>query len=234
MILPRLQKLQSTLEDLAQLETVKQHLEQLDPIARDVNDWACELSDRVAQFRLFADRGLLNGTVIPDPSRLVKAIAQSKTRMAADPLKITAERGLLSLKTAATAVLDEYKRRTDDAWSEWKKGFPRIDDAELREFEAQDSTVCQQIRTIRDQLTKSIRVPARTTEEIEQAEARAATLRELCQRFLAAPPEVKAFLNAANTREGAPLDLFTPAVREWLQQANELEKIRVIRLKRSS
>lgn len=229
----RFPDLRATLDRLSRVDTVMQQLQQLEPVRSEVNGWAEELPRLVSQYAVFSQRDDLSLGVEPDGSRVVSAAEAARTKIAENPLEITRGRTFTNLRNAVDRLVGEYRETIDQAWVAWVQNIaPKIDDAELSPFEGHPEyrqTVAD-IKIKRGTLRRSEREQAEDATGFETVERLIAELCELLGRLpITAPDEVKTFLAATNSKEGASIDLFTDSVREWLRVNNQLDKYRIRR-----
>src|SRR5262249_6223290 len=149
------------------------------------------------------------------------------------PLEITRGRTFANLEAASTKHLDGYRSVISEAWDAWvQRQTPKLADAELAPFETQPEYQAT-VREIRDKmraLLRAGRTPAESEAGFAAVEETAARVRELIGRLpVEAPEEVKGFLTATNSKEGAPLDTLTTTVVDWLQANGQYEKYRIRR-----
>lgn len=230
---PRFVELRSALARLAQVEQVAQQLKQLEPTSSAVNGWAHELPALVAQYQLFADRKVGGLPPTPNGEKVRNAVDAAREKVAVSAKALTQGRTFTNLKSAVTKVVDAYQAAIKTAWSDWvQRQLPRIDDAELVPFAQNPDyrSLVDQIRRHLDLLRRAERDVAESAEDFQDLENLAAKVRELLGKLPTdAPDEVKAFLAATNTREGAPLTLLTAAVLDWLRKNNQLDNYRIRR-----
>jgi hypothetical protein len=229
----RFAALRATLDRLSRVDTVAQQLQELEPVRSAVNGWADELPRLVSQYALFSDRADLSIDVEPDGAKVVSAAAAARKKVAEGPLEITRGRTFTNLKSAVEKVVGSYRETIDAAWVAWvQKNAPRIDDAELAPFEADPEyrQAVADLKAKRGTLRRHEKEPAESQAGFQEVEGVIAELRTLRDRLpITAPDEVKTFLAATNSKDGAPIDLLTDPVRAWLRENNQTDKYRIRR-----
>ena len=185
-----------------------------------INGWADELPRLVAQYALFASRPDVTLDAGPDGTKVVGRVVEARAKLAEGPLAITDGRTFTYLRNAVEKVIETYRACIDAAWSVWvKNSDPKVDDAELAPFEADPEyrLTVSELKLKRGTLRRHEKEPAESETGFQEVERLVAELRTLRDRLpITAPDEVKKFLAATNSRDGAPLDMLTEAVRTWL------------------
>ncbi len=226
-------ELRTALDGLAKVERVAQQLKELEPTNSAVNPWAHELPALVAQYQLFADRKVAGLRPEPNGEKVRAAVAVAREKVAASPRALTEGRTFTNLRSAVTKVIEAYEEVIKTAWSDWvQQQSPRIVDAELVPFAQNPDyrVLVEQIRRQLEVLRRAERDVAESAQDFQNLESLAAKARELLGKLPTdAPKEVKAFLAATNTREGAPLTLLTAEVLDWLRKNNQLDNYRIRR-----
>ncbi len=226
----RFADLAAVLDRLSRVDTVAQQLKELESPRSAVNGWATDLPAFVAQHHLFISHGV---SIDPPPvtTKVANAAEAARTAVARSPLDISKNRTFSNLKAAVEKVLEGYRTAVKSAWETWvDRTAPRVEEGELTPFEKHPDyePVVGQIRTKRATLKRFRNESAETASDFQLVEETAAGLRQLLGQLpTEAPAEVKQFLTAA--REGAALDLLTPAVLAWLRDNNQLDKYRIWR-----
>lgn len=229
----RFAALRATLDRLSRVDTVVQQLQELEPIRSEVNGWADELPKLVSQYALFAGRADVVIDVEPDGAKVANAVAAARKKVAEGPLEVTRGRTFTNLKSAVEKVVVAYRETIDAAWAAWvQKNAPRIDDAELAPFEAGQEyrLTVSKLRFKRLALRRHEKEPAESEAQFGAVEEIIAEIRTLLDRLpITAPDDVKKFLAATNSKDGAPIDLLTDSVRAWLRANNQIDTYRIRR-----
>lgn len=231
---PRFADLRAALAKLSVVDRVAQQLKELEPVRKSVNGWAVELPALVAQYRLFASRNVPGLPPTPPGAKVRDAVAAARAKnLVESPLEIKSGRTFHTLETRVTKVVEAYRAAISTSWADWVKAQrPNDADAELIPFEndAEYRAVVVQIRKLLADLRRAEQTPAESATDFAAVTDIADTMREALGKLPTnAPPEVRAFLAATSTREGALLALFTPAVEVWLKANNQFEKYRIKR-----
>ena len=173
----------------------------------------------------------------PAPGAQPEPIPLTATGWANDLPALVAQSQLFADRAVSSfdivEVLSAYRKALSAAWAGWVRSqTPRIDDAELVPFETNPDyqQLVEQIRKWLAELRRAEREPATSAARFAAVEATAAQLRVALGKLpIDAPADVKAFLAATNSRDGAALSALTPAVTEWLRANNQYEKYRIRR-----
>jgi hypothetical protein len=107
-----------------------------------------------------------------------------------------------------------------------------VSDAELSPFEndADYKRIVIDLRELLKQLNRALKVPATDTAGFDDLTRMADRLRELLGKLPTnAPDDVKEFLAAATSKDGAPLALMTDSVRAWLHANSQTDRFRIRR-----
>lgn len=229
----RFVELRTALDRLAAVERVDQQLKELEPTSSAVNQWAHQLPSLVARYQLFADRKVAGLRPAPNGGKVRAAVAMAREKVAASPEAIKEGRTFTNLKSAVTKVVEGYEEAIKTAWSDFVQGqLPRVVDAELVPFAQNPDyrTLVEQIRRQLDLLRREEREVAESAADFQSLENLTAKVRELLGKLPTnAPENVKAFLAATNTREGALLTMLTTEVMDWLRKNNQLDNYRIRR-----
>lgn len=174
MILQKIAAVDDALERLSSVERVRQQLTTLDPVRREVSEWADELTAKAELFRIFAERALVSDGDKPNPRRLREAIQRVRRNLSESPLKVTSGASYKTVQKHAKQTIAELTRLLTVAWEAWlDRTIPRIDDAELETYGHWDGyrTVVADIKAARELLhRRRRRLPETETEFAEAAE----------------------------------------------------------------
>lgn len=132
----------------------------------------------------------------------------------------------------AAEVLGAFRAAVASVWAAWVRSqTPRVDEAELAAFESHPDhrATVERVRELANELKRAAETPATDPSGFAAVAELAARLRAALAQLPEVPAEVRAFLAAANTPEGAPLSAVTPAVLEWLVARGQSETFRVRR-----
>ncbi len=228
----RCRALRDQIARCAELRDATSKVAVLEPVRFDVEDWQGEFGVLVPQYRLFLAEGL-----IPDneaaPKRLLEALAAVRKKLRESPFKVNSGKDYSTLKKQATELIRQLGARITEAWGDWlARETPSVDEAELVRLEAILEMRVQTAEVRRqDQKVKEMRrSPPRDAAGLAQARAVVEALRVALQKLpKPASPEVARFLDAATSREGAPLSLLNDAVLAWLKDEGQYDRFRIRR-----
>jgi hypothetical protein len=134
------------------------------------------------------------------------------------------------LKRSIEKVRKEVASTAEKALEAVNRDLPSIEEGFLKQVELIPAYAGQvaRIREQRDRLQRGTNLQSMSAAELEQFLDRRNALRVLADQLNPEefPKEVLDFFKAAR-HGGAPLDKFTPTVREWLSQRDQLKNVRV-------
>ena len=230
MIATECEKLRDLLKGLENAKTNERIVNALNERRKDLKD-VCQKS--LASFNSFEamnKRQVISGT--PDGSRARKRIADLRTALSGDPESITKGRGLTDMINAMKKIADTLNDVTNEAWKDYlAKSKPKLDANQLgqaRQIGTHRESV-DRLEYWKKQADSLVRKPPLDEEAFAAIEALWQNMRKLMSS-LPSPsdnPEVQAFLDAANSREGAPIELMTPDVLAWLKEQSMSQKFRI-------
>lgn len=162
------------------------------------------------------------------PPALQEAVAAARD----DGLSPGRGDGVPVLSLARTLVA-EVKSQVALAWQELKEQQPppAIDEALLDLTMAMDSTLHQRYELAMAALLPLQSRPEPTDGDVQEWSRRIEDLHEIARAVTEAAPseEVRRFLTAANSKEGAGLELLRPPeVIAWLSEAERADRYRVV------
>jgi hypothetical protein len=233
MIQTQLEVLRGLLGKLGEADSVRQKVRTLDSVQREVTDWLEAVPQAVAQFGVLARRALVNPADAPDTAKLLEALGEVRKNLGRSPLEVTSGKSYQALRRHVKKALEELNGTVGRAWGDWlAKHRPQISDEELAPYESwpEYRELLREIPKARAALDRDERAPPASDSEFLAVEGRIAALRAAIAKLPQnAPPEVKAFLDAANSRAGATLAQLTPAVIDWLRANGKIDLFRIRR-----
>jgi hypothetical protein len=169
----------------------------------------------------------------PDGEKALKYIRDvQETLKSADPEGITKGRIFTTMRNAITKLASEIDVTTIEAWKDFVVKFqPKLDPNQVeqaRRLPGHKDDVLQ-LESLDSKSKKLSGKPPQDDEAFAALESLWATIRSLVIS-LPSPsdnPEIQAFLEAANSREGAPIDLMTEEVMDWLKKQKMSKKFRI-------
>ena len=213
--------------------------------ARDGQSKASELAERrgeleAAQLALTQEamstatlvgRGELTAEALPDGAKILESVTRVRARLLADPKTLTAGSDYKRLLTRIEKLQSDVSSVNTTAWQGVVQRHLGGNEGFLRQVEQVpgQANAVEQIRDARDQLKTVAKQIPRDDEGYGHFLDLSATLQERLalldpEDF---PREVLTFFRRAQSPSGAPLDLLTDAVRDWLAARGLLDRVRV-------
>lgn len=230
MIAEDCKRLRDQLNEVARAKEREHIVSQLDSRCKEL----VELRDMVVSvtqaLSALTKRTDIIGTV--DGSKAHNSAAKIRKALAEDPLSITKGRELTNMKAAFAKLSQQAIEATTATWFQYKpKAKPSVDANQLAQAEQQEAfrVAAGQLRAAAKAADEMSRKAPATDEDFSNLEALWERIRELIGSLpaVANDPKVKEFLKAANSPNGASLELLTSEVRQWLQENKTADKYRV-------
>lgn len=202
--------------------------EQLKSRADELKAAADSLEEPAKQVALQREREWIKGSQLPSAvvEKLQTLIAKIRELLPEDPRAINAS--VNRLVKGCESVADKADKQTEVAWAEVvKRCQPAVDEAELKrceQFNSETATV-EEIRRL--SRISVARVPS-DRDGLHEIEKRWDRLRELIGSLPKGSdnPDVNLFLDAVR-KGGAPLDLLTDTVRQYLEETGKSKAFRI-------
>lgn len=220
-VVPLLQRYDQFRKDLKLNEQLRSRNDELKAAADS-------LEEPAKRVELQRQREWIKESQLPsaDVEKLQTAIAKIRELLPDEPGKI--DTTVNRLVKGCESVVTKADKQTADVWAEVvKRRQPAVDEAELtrcEQFNSESATVEEIRRLTRISVT---RVPS-DLEQLHEIEKRWDRLRELIGRLPKGSdnPDVNRFLDAVR-KGGAPLDLLTDSVRQYLEEAGKAKAFRI-------
>lgn len=202
--------------------------EQLKSRADELNAAADSLEEPAKRVALQREREWIKDSQLPsaDVEKLQTVIAEIRELLSDEPGKI--DKRVNRLVKGCERVADKADKQIADAWAEVvKRRQPAVDEAELKrceQFTSESATVDEIRRLNRGSV---VGVPA-DRDALHEIEKRWDRLRELIGSLPKGSdnPDVNRFLDAVR-KGGAPLELLTEGVRQYLEETGKAEAFRI-------
>ncbi|MDA1017798.1 MAG: hypothetical protein O3A00_25490 [Planctomycetota bacterium] len=202
--------------------------EQLKSRADELKAAADSLEEPAKRVALQREREWIKESQLPstDVEKLQTAIAKIRELIPEDPAKI--DTPVNRLVEGCESVADKAARQTEVEWAEVvKRRRPAVDEADLKrceQFNSESATVEEIRRLTRIPVT---RVPT-DLNALHEIEKRWDQLRTLIGSLPKGSenPDVNRFLDAVR-KGGAPLDLLTESVRQYLEDTGKTKAFRI-------
>lgn len=170
--------------------------------------------------------------VVVDGTKSLSYATELRSALSTDPESMTKGRGFTYFKSSFKKLVDAINTACAESWQTHRdKLQPRVDSEQLELAKQipghqQDA---ERLEYLASTMKRQSNVPPESEQAFVDIEKRWQDIRDLIAR-LPQPtknPEIQAFLKAANSREGASLELLTDQVRSWLANSAIGKKFRV-------
>ena len=231
MIADQCKKLKSHLEEVAksnEREIIVQQLEGPQADLKEIRDAVLAANESLAALK--RRTSTINGTI--DGTKAFERVKQLRETLASDAGSLTKGRNLTNTKKAFEKISKQTAEAIETTWEQYKsKAQPTPDANQIGQAEQQEAyrnDVAQLKAAFKTAEQIGRRAPANEDEFIE-LENTWNHIRQLIERLPVATddPDVKKFLRAVNSREGATLDLLNAAVQLWLEENKSTHKYRI-------
>jgi hypothetical protein len=177
------------------------------------------------------------GVVLPQPGPSVRsaldAVCRYRQQVAADRIAAAEPSNIAQVTSALERGVREYRTLLSAVWVDYMRAQVPVLNAQVLAVLRGIPGLVAEIRTLDafvvrvDQWSRELPEDSTAVAEFDNAVIHA---KEIWEERLGGgdlPVEVGAFLSAAGTRDGAPLELITPVVTEWLRGHGVLSAFRV-------
>lgn len=216
----------STISELLQrLEIARQEQDlasKLNERARELEEVADSFVKTMSSFHALCEQRIVRHSQIPDSSRSAVRVVEIRKVLAEEPQNITKGRDFTLFLQSIRNLTEKCGELAAEAWKEYvNEQAPKLEKSVLNQFR----DLLQYEHTVAriDELGGDLRGAERRLPPDEKAlqsiKEKWGELRECLAKLpVTEDPEVRAFLNAATSAEGADLDLLTGNVREYLDE----------------
>ena len=222
MIAEECARLREQLEELKEANERRKVVAQLDGRRQDLVDLRNEVLDVSNSLNAISSRVSLEGEV--DVAKALTRVKGIREALENDPLSITKGRDFANMKKAFEKFSQDGSAIAADTWENYlaRGAQPKVDANQLAQAKQQKDFKATVVRLeARETYAKKIaKSPPGNEEEFKEIEDAWEDIRQLISELpeLASDPTVQKFLEAANSRDGATLDLLTDEVRDWLEE----------------
>jgi len=231
MIAEECKKLRQQLEKVAGAERREAIVEQLKHRQVDL----LELEEKVLAvtyaLAAMATRTTIEGKL--DSTKAHDRVQKIRETLQEDPQRISQGANLTNMKKAFVKFSEEAGVVLEATWDQYKpRAKPTVDANQIAQAEQQEAFRSKviQLRTrvkYADQISKK---PPATEEAFVDLENVWEYIRQTIAELpaVASDPKVQEFLKAANSKDGASLELLTDEVREWLEDNSVADKYCIV------
>jgi len=230
-IAERCAELRARLGRLKQVKDNEAKAQELEKRRSELEEARNELSQDVASALVLLNHKHLAPSALPDCAKAMESCDKVEMLLDQSPSAITKGRDYKYLLSRVGKVGESLKASTEHNWRAIVSQHQGVDEAFLRRvelFPGQSKTVAR-IREFKRVFDEATRCAPVREEDYRHFEACYSSLQlELAKLDPEAfPDDVLRFFRAAQQATGAPLDLFTDRVRDWLKENGFIEGVRV-------
>lgn len=230
MISTECEKLRDLLRGLEKAKTNKRVVESLNELQQDLVELHAKAQTSFRSYEALNKREAVSGT--PNGSKAQKYVADLRAALKEDPESITKGRGFTTMKNALSKIAEVLNKATKETWKDFlAKSKPKLDANQVgqaRQLQAHKADVAR-LEELEALAKRAVRKPPVDEEAFAAIESQWKIIRQLVTS-LPSPsdnPEIQAFLEAANSRDGAPIELMTEEVLDWLKEQSMSKKFRI-------
>lgn len=231
MIAEDCKKLRQQLEQVAKAEANEKIVEQLNLRRQEL----LELKDKVVaatvSLQAIATRTAIIGK--PDATKAFERVQKLRVALMDDPQSITKSRDLIDMKSAFDKFTNDAAKATTATWDQYlPRARPNIDANQVAQAEQQEpfkANAVQLKSRVKHAESLSKRPPA-TEAAFVELETIWQDVRTLLESLppVTNDPRIREFLKAANSSNGASLDMLTEEVLAWLKENKTADKYRIV------
>ena len=166
-----------------------------------------------------------------DQNKAQDRLAKMRETLATAPKDITKGRDFTTLKNGLEKLASDMVEMAATSWKSYVvREQPAVDQAQLGQYRRSHAVAVREIEDLVTSTKRLARKPPLNEEDMSLLETKWERIRELVRSLPKAStePAVNTFIDAANERGGAELDLLTPEVLQWLMEEGMLDKFRII------
>lgn len=233
MIAENCKSLRLHLEQVSKAKLNEQTVQQLNERREELLELKEKVVAAVVSLQALAQRTTIIGKL--DASKAVERVQKLRVALKSDPQSITKGRELTYMRSAFEKFIDDASKATELTWDQYlPRARPNVDANQVAQAEQQEAfkTKAVQIRTRVKHAEQSSNRPPLTEADFIELEAIWQEIRGLLEALPAVTndPKVRDFLKAANSLEGASLDMLTDEVIAWLKENQTHKKYRIVNL----
>jgi hypothetical protein len=230
MIAEECKKLCEQLKELKEAKEREHAHEQLEQRRRElveVRDMLLAVTNSLKA--LSARTGLLGEL---DPTKCLERVRKIRQSLSDNPLNITQGRQFTDMRRAFEKFANEGNACAEATWAQFMpRARPTVDANQLVQAEQQNDfkAIAFKLKDRAKHAGQLEKKPPANEEEFTVIESTWDDIREMIALLpdVADDPVVQAFLKAANSSGGAPIELLTDEVRAWLQENRIADKYRI-------
>lgn len=226
-----LERCQTLTTHLQQLETARQQQN----LARSLQERGDELSTIASKFeaatrvaQVLLDAGLVTSAKLPDSSKAAGRLGEMRHKLSNNPQDLTKGQSFHHLRRAIEILTQQFSEVAQNEWKEYvATTAPRIDSkllSHLRESTLYATTIAQ-IEDHNRHVKLLVASAPQSKDTLREIQGHWVAIRDLLRQLpVSDEPEVRAFLDAVISENGAPLKMLTESVRKWIEMhkmANE-------------
>lgn len=228
--LERAQQLAARLGEFDEARKYRKEAEALHSMLVLLNQQRTALQAAIAMAVVLVNNGALDASTLPAVGNAKKSVTKIADAFNGDPRTLTSGRGFSNLLRSLEKTAESVTEVTTTAWVRITSTIPRSSQkllSRIEEIRSQTKAV-QQLKAAATELATSTKAPPSTQEQWDTYAERRRQVEELARAVNADgySPAVLDFYKKAQG-EGAPLSMLTPEVKEWLEQNNIYDDLRL-------
>jgi len=224
-------ELRAGLHRLKQAKDNEAKTQELERRRSELEDARYELSEEVVSAQVLLDHEQLAASALPDCAKALESCEKVEALLDPEPTAITKGRDYSYLLNRVGKVGESLRAANVQSWRAVVSQHQGVDEAFLRRvelFPGQADTV-RKIRELKRAYEEATRYVPSSEDAYERFDACYTALQQELVNLdpEAFPDDVLRFFRAAQQASGAPLDVFTDGVRDWIEENGFLDGVRV-------
>lgn len=233
MIADDCKKLRQQLELVAQAKANEKIVEQLNLRKNELLQLKNKVVAATVSLEVVGSRTKIIGKL--DATKAYERVQKLRIALKDDPQTITNGRDLTNMSSAFNKFTEHVLAATTATWDQYlPRAQPNVDANQVAQAEQQEAFK-KKVRELKSKVELAeflSKGPPATESEFVQLETVWQDIRILIESLPAVTndPKVREFLKAANSPNGAPVDMLTKEVRLWLNENKASDKYRIVNM----
>lgn len=233
MIADDCKKLRQQLELVAKAKANEKIVEQLNLRKNELLQLKNKVVAATVSLEVVGSRTKIIGKL--DATKAYERVQKLRIALKDDPQTITNGRDLTNMSSAFNKFTEHVLAATTATWDQYlPRAQPNVDANQVAQAEQQEAFK-KKVRELKSKVELAeflSKGPPATESEFVQLETVWQDIRILIESLPAVTndPKVREFLKAANSPNGAPLDMLTKEVRLWLNENKASDKYRIVNM----
>jgi DNA repair exonuclease SbcCD ATPase subunit len=232
MILEECRALLDNLDDFEAAGDVRTQLEDLEARKEELRKLNESLLHVINRAWSLLRRNLVGKEQLPDLAPKIETVRQVRKIFIKNPRRMTEGKTYNNMIEQLDEAVEKLRSITLNAWEDFCKAELKTTPLEMLstyEDEPQFKSAVEKIKTLSKSLARVHRDVPSNEEAIVEIENQLSELRNAWASLPNQDQEVKNFIEAANSLNGAELNKLTPKVQAWLRQNQMYESFRIMR-----